>query len=155
MFKAFSKRKPFLSECSVKTFLIGILTRIYKNKAYTRLRFLWNTQISWRRFFLLLQNTLLSWSQTCSKVPASSVIEALFSICSWVRIIKQFQSIPNNMWNLFGQHTQAYITFVFIIIKILHSMRMGSTTCQYQSRVRHETTNTLTICVMSSLVGIQ
>jgi len=31
------------------------------------------------------------------------------------------------MWNLFGQHTQAYITFVFVIIKTIHSIRMGST----------------------------
>ena len=31
------------------------------------------------------------------------------------------------MWNLFEQHTQTYITFVFVIIKTLHSIRMGST----------------------------
>jgi len=75
----------------------------------------------------LLQNILLSCSQTCSEVLASTDIEVLFSTCSWVRLVKQFQCSTNNMWNLFGQHTQAYITFMFVIIKTLHSIRMGST----------------------------
>ena len=42
-------------------------------------------------------------------------------------LTKQFQNIPNSIWDLFDQHTQAYITFVFVIIKTLHYIRIGST----------------------------
>jgi len=58
-------------------------------------------------------------------------LEDLFSACSWVGLVKQFQCSTNNMWNLFGQHTQAYITFVFVIIKTIHSIRMRSTNCPF------------------------
>ena len=80
--------------------------------------------------FLLLPNTSHDWSQTYSAVPTSTVIEGLFSTCSWARLVKQFQCITNNVLNLFGQHTQVYVafelvSFVFVIIKTLHCM--GST----------------------------
>ena len=127
VFKAFPKKKHFLSECSIETFLIGILTRIYKNLAFTSLRFLLNTQILWRGFFLLLQNILFSCSQSCSEVLESLGIEALFSTCSWVRIVKQFQCSTNTVLSLFDQHTQVYIAFVFVIIKTSWRIRMGST----------------------------
>ena len=94
-----------------------------------------NIQMSWKRFFLLLQNTWLGCSQSCFEVLASHDIEALFSTCFWVRLVKQLQFSTNTIWSLFDQHTQVYIAFVFIIIKTLWRIRMGSTKCIFHIRL--------------------
>jgi len=51
----------------------------------------------------------------------------ILSPCSWVRLVKQFQCNTNNVLSLFGQHTQVHVAFVFLIIKTLSLIRMGST----------------------------
>ena len=89
----------------------------------------------------VMQNYFLSCSWTSSyAVPEHlHVFDALQVLCHfWGTVLKscsrpwltsQFQSGPNSVWNLFDQHTQVY-TFVFVIIKTLHYIRMGSTIFQ-------------------------
>ena len=73
-----------------------------ENKTYIKARLLLNRPDILQKDNLLMQTLYRTDLLSCSGFLNHLILRT----CSWTRLIKHLQSILNNIWNLFEQHTQ-------------------------------------------------